>query len=157
MKYAWFYQTPLGEVGIAEEGGAVTNLFFGKTVRPQSFELRQTPLLEQAGPEPDAYFRGTRQAFGIPLRPEGTPFERAVWELLLTIPYGETATYGELAKRLGKPAACRAVGRANGRNPISILIPCHRVIGANGKLTGYAGGIPAKEFLLKLERAALIP
>ena len=99
----------------------------------------------------DAYFAGRLRRFELPLAPEGTPFQREVWSALTTIPYGETVSYGELARRVGRPAASRAVGAANGRNPIPIIIPCHRVIGADGTLTGFGGGLPIKRRLLQLE------
>jgi methylated-DNA-[protein]-cysteine S-methyltransferase len=102
-----------------------------------------------------AYFAGELETFDLGLAPEGTPFQLAVWDHLCEIPYGETISYGELARRLGKPNASRAVGLANGANPIPIVIPCHRVIGSNGKLTGYGGGLPIKEKLLALERRQL--
>ncbi len=102
-----------------------------------------------------AYFVGELEAFDLPLTPVGTPFQLAVWRRLCDIPYGETISYGELARRLGNPNASRAVGLANGANPIPIVIPCHRVIGSNGKLTGYGGGLPIKEKLLALERRQL--
>ena len=102
-----------------------------------------------------AYFAGELEAFDLPLEPEGTPFQLAVWKRLCEIPYGETISYGELARRIGNPNASRAVGLANGSNPIPIVIPCHRVIGSNGKLTGYGGGLPIKEKLLALERRQL--
>lgn len=98
------------------------------------------------------YFAGARTDFDLPLAPRGTDFQRAVWSALSAIPYGGTTTYGELARRLGKPHAARAVGAATGRNPWSIVVPCHRLVGGNGALTGYAGGIAAKRFLLDLER-----
>ena len=99
----------------------------------------------------DAYFAGRLRRFELPLAPEGTQFQRQVWSALTTIPYGETLSYGELARRVGRPNACRAVGAANGRNPIPIIIPCHRVIGADGSLTGFGGGLPIKRRLLQLE------
>ena len=102
-----------------------------------------------------AYFAGELEAFDLPLAPQGTPFQLAVWKRLCEIPYGETISYGELARRVGNPNASRAVGLANGSNPIPIVIPCHRVIGSNGKLTGYGGGLPIKEKLLALERRQL--
>jgi len=102
-----------------------------------------------------AYFAGELEAFDLPLAPQGTPFQLKVWQLLSDIPYGGTISYGELARRAGNPKASRAVGLANGSNPIPIIIPCHRVIGSNGKLTGYGGGLPIKEKLLALERRQL--
>jgi methylated-DNA-[protein]-cysteine S-methyltransferase len=99
-----------------------------------------------------AYFAGQRRTFELPLAPEGTPFQQRVWRELLNIPYGQTISYGELARRLGNPNGSRAVGLANGANPISIVIPCHRVIGSTGKLTGYGGGLKTKQWLLALER-----
>jgi len=103
----------------------------------------------------DSYFAGGLKQFDLPLAPEGTPFQLKVWQRLCEIPYGETMSYGELARRIGNPNASRAVGLANGANPIPIVIPCHRVIGSNGKLTGYGGGLPIKEKLLALERRQL--
>ena len=100
------------------------------------------------------YFGGHRAQFDLPLAPEGTAFQRTVWRHLQDIPYGETISYGELAKRVGNPKASRAVGAANGQNPIPIVIPCHRVIGSNGKLTGFGGGLPTKEALLAIEKTA---
>ena len=151
MTRAWFYETNVGRIGIAENGTAITNVFFGRTVVPKVYELEETPLLREAGGQLVEYLAGARTVFDLPLAPEGTAFERTVWEALLTIPYGEVRSYGQIAAQIGRPAACRAVGRANGLNPISIFIPCHRVVGANGKLTGYAGGLDMKKKLLELE------
>lgn len=111
------------------------------------------PLLRLAQAQLDEYFRGERRAFDLPLAPQGTPFQRQVWFALADIPYGQTRSYAQLATRLGRPTASRAVGAANGRNPLGILLPCHRVIGANGALTGFSGGLAAKRFLLRLEGA----
>lgn len=111
------------------------------------------PLLQEAATQLTEYFAGTRTAFDLPLDFTGSDFNRRVWKALLEIPYGETRTYGQIARRIGAPTASRAVGAANGRNPISIIAPCHRVIGANGKLTGFAGGLGAKTYLLQLEAA----
>ena len=109
------------------------------------------PVLVQTENELTEYFAEKRHAFSVPLDLRGTPFQKEVWEVLLGIPFGETCTYGDIAKRLGNPAASRAVGGANRRNPISIIVPCHRVVGAAGKLTGFAGGLDAKTYLLSLE------
>lgn len=101
----------------------------------------------------ESYFAGERQSFDVPFEMRGTPFQISVWQQLLMIPYGETRSYGQLAQQLGKPTASRAVGAANGRNPLSLIVPCHRVIGAGGKLTGYAGGLDCKNYLLHLENS----
>jgi methylated-DNA-[protein]-cysteine S-methyltransferase len=111
--------------------------------------------LGQAIRQLEAYFAGKLDNFNLLLSPQGTPFQQRVWSELQNIPYGETISYGELARRIGNPKASRAVGLANGANPLSIVIPCHRVIGANGKLTGYGGGLPIKEKLLALEKRQL--
>jgi methylated-DNA-[protein]-cysteine S-methyltransferase len=111
-------------------------------------------LLVAAERELSEYFRGQRRSFDLPLAFAGTPFQIKVWQALLTIPYGETRSYGAIARQIGQPSAMRAVGAANGRNPISIVAPCHRVIGASGALTGFAGGLEAKRILLKLEAGA---
>ena len=113
----------------------------------------QHPVLLETERQLGEYFAGKRQVFAVRLDPVGTPFQRDVWNALLTIPFGETRSYGEVAKQIGRPDAVRAVGAANGRNPISIIAPCHRVIGATGKLTGFAGGLAAKAQLLALEGA----
>ena len=118
-------------------------------------ECPSNPFLLQATEQLRAYFAGEREGFDLPLAPRGTPFQQKVWKRLCEIPYGETISYGELAKQIGNPQASRAVGLANGSNPIPIVIPCHRVIGSNGKLTGYGGGLPIKEKLLALERKQL--
>jgi methylated-DNA-[protein]-cysteine S-methyltransferase len=111
------------------------------------------PVLDATAQQLAGYFAGTRQTFDLPFAARGTPFQRQVWDALTRIPYGRTASYVELARMIGKPSASRAVGAANGRNPLSIVVPCHRVIGASGALTGFGGGLPTKEFLLTLEGA----
>lgn len=112
------------------------------------------PILLQASRELEEYFAGTRRSFTVPLDPAGTHFQKRVWTALLTIPYGETRSYGELARQIGNPKAARAVGAANAKNPLSIITPCHRAIGSNGTLTGFAGGLATKRFLLSLEATA---
>jgi methylated-DNA-[protein]-cysteine S-methyltransferase len=112
----------------------------------------QHPVLVETERQLDQYFAGGRKTFSIPLDMRGTRFQKNVWETLLAIPFGETRSYGQLAKQLGNPRATRAVGAANGRNPVSIIVPCHRVIGSSGKLTGFAGGLDAKAHLLSLEK-----
>lgn len=163
MKNICFVDTSIGRIGIAENGKAVTGLWFaGKTdsgmagsskVNLQQAKLAETPLLKEAAAQLKEYFGGTRREFDLPLALEGTAFQRAVWEALLTIPYGETRSYGQIAQNIGNPKACRAVGMANNRNPIAIIVPCHRVIGASGKLVGYGGGLDIKERLLALENS----
>ena len=122
---------------------------------PDVVEDPAHPVLAEAARQLAEYFRRERKAFTIPLAFAGTEFQRSVWQALLTIPYGETRTYSEIARQIGAPSAMRAVGAANGRNPISIIAPCHRVIGASGALTGFAGGLAAKRMLLDLEAPAL--
>lgn len=153
MKNLLFLASPLGRIGIAENGRALTDLFFGGEALPGAV-VRSTPLLERAAAQLEEYFAGTRTAFDLPLEAEGTPFQRRVWEALQEIPYGTTVSYARIAARAGNPRASRAVGAANRRNPLAIVVPCHRVVGADGSLTGYAGGLERKEFLLRLERAA---
>jgi methylated-DNA-[protein]-cysteine S-methyltransferase len=118
--------------------------------------VRDDGAFPQAVEQLEAYFAGELTAFDLALRLDGTDFERRVWDQLLAIPYGETLSYGEVARRLGQPTASRAVGLANGRNPIGIIVPCHRVIGADGTLTGYGGGLPRKRALLDLESARTV-
>lgn len=114
-------------------------------------EDSEHPVLVEAEKQLNEYFRHERRTFALPLDFRGADFQKRVWQELLTIPYGETRSYGDIAKQIGNPKACRAVGAANGKNPISIVAPCHRVVGSNGKLTGFAGGLKAKAFLLRLE------
>ena len=155
MVKAFFFDTSMGRFGVAERDGMLTHIFFGNTVKPAAFELENTALLDLAIAQIEQYIAGGRKVFELPLAPEGTPFERSVWEVLQSIPYGETRTYGQIAAQIGNPKASRAVGRAVGRNPLSIVVPCHRVIGHNGSLTGYAGGIERKRWLLAHEAQVL--
>jgi methylated-DNA-[protein]-cysteine S-methyltransferase len=141
-------RTPVGALGAeVDASGAIAALTFGGG-GDGTAELRRQ-LAE--------YFSGERRAFDLRLAPRGTPWQRAVWAALLTVPYGETIGYAELAARAGRPGAARAAGAANGRNPIAIVLPCHRVVGAGGRLTGYAGGVDAKAWLLALERGERTP
>ena len=150
-KWVWFCNTVVGKIGIAEDGIGITDLFLDDHKRSEGMLEAKTPLLAQAARELEEYFDGKRQHFDIRLNLQGTSFQIAVWEALLCIPYGETRSYKQVAEMIGNPKACRAVGMANNRNPIMIIVPCHRVIGANGSLTGYGGGLDVKECLLKLE------
>ena len=152
MKYLFYYETPVGKTGIAEEDGAVTDLFFEGETAPTDAEIKETTVLKETYRQLDEYFREQRKEFHVPLKLKGTEFQKRDWAELLKIPYGETRSYGEIAKALGIPKGARAVGLANNRNPISIIVPCHRVIGFDGKLVGYGGGLHIKEALLKLEK-----
>jgi methylated-DNA-[protein]-cysteine S-methyltransferase len=141
--------TPIGKmVAIADDGGITSLDFIDETLETTS----DNPLLIRLEEELREYFAGQRQTFTLPLSPNGTSFQKGVWETLRTIPYGETISYAEEAKHFGNPKAVRAVASANGRNPIAIMIPCHRVIATGGGLGGYSGGLWRKEFLLALEK-----
>ena len=140
--------TPIGTMTICSDGEAVTRLCFGMYKGDMGSHL---PVHQACERQLSEYFSGRRKQFDLPLAPEGTAFQQLVWKALQEIPYGETRSYREIAAAVGNPRAARAVGLANNRNPIPILIPCHRVIGADGSLVGYAGGIPAKDTLLQLE------
>lgn len=142
--------SPIGPLLLVASGDALTRIDFGGERAGRS-EAGRAPVLARAKRELGDYFRGKLREFTVPLAPEGTAFQRDVWNALLALPYGETTTYGEIAQKIGRPAAVRAVGAANGANPIPIIIPCHRVIGRDGSLTGYGGGISIKQFLLRLE------
>jgi methylated-DNA-[protein]-cysteine S-methyltransferase len=145
-------ETDFGPLFLVDKGMALARIDF--TAIPVHAECRagETALLREAVSQLHEYFAGTRMAFDLPLAPEGTAFQRGVWKALLDIPYGETRSYRQIAEAVGSPKACRAVGGANNKNPLSIVIPCHRVIGANGGLVGYGGGLDKKQQLLLLER-----
>lgn len=147
--------SPIGEILLARNEKGISHINFqgGESVlTPAPDWQRDYTAFADVITQLDAYFAGELHEFDLPLAPEGTPFQQTVWQMLQTIPYGHTATYGELAAEIGQPNASRAVGAANGRNPIPIVIPCHRVIGANGKLTGFSGGLHIKQALLALEK-----
>ncbi len=152
MKNVFVYQTDIGKIGIAENGIAITNLFFNEIAAQHDSAIKETALLKEAGEQLLEYFAGKRKLFELPLAPEGTDFLQNIWQALREIPYGETRNYKEIAQKIGNPQASRAIGMANNKNPIPIFIPCHRVIGANGKLVGYRGGLAVKEMLLNLEK-----
>jgi methylated-DNA-[protein]-cysteine S-methyltransferase len=150
-----YVDSPIGKLLLAGSDGELAVIDFQRGPRPRRPERswqEDARLFADALRQLDEYFRGARREFSLRLSPSGTEFQRIVWNALLEIPYGETTSYGALARRIGRPAASRAVGLANGSNPIPIVIPCHRVIGSNGSLTGYGGGLPIKEALLALER-----
>ena len=150
MEKIFFYETPVGKLCVGEEDGVIVRTTWSKI--PTEYILEETELILQCKMQLDEYFRGERKTFDLPLAPKGTDFQKKVWNALKEIPYGETRTYGEIAAAVGNPKAARAVGMANNKNPIGIIIPCHRVVGANGKLVGYAGGMEKKEWLLQFER-----
>ncbi len=171
MQYQTEYQSPIGALRIVEENGALIRIEYlnkGKAVfsnqktehdsiegnlakSMKSVYTEKTTLLEEAVRQMQGYFAGKRKSFDVPLKPQGTPFQQKVWQALLEIPYGETRSYSDIAEAIGNPKAVRAVGMANHYNPIMILIPCHRVIGKNHDMTGYACGIEVKRALLQLE------
>ena len=149
-----YLDTPIGRLLIAGDEAGLRHIRFDDARRDRDIGAdwrRGTTHLERAIEQLRAYFAGERQDFDLALAAEGTSFRRSVWSELVHIPYGETISYGELARRVGDPAAARAVGAANGANPLPIVVPCHRVIGADGRLTGFGGGLPNKRWLLALE------
>ena len=150
--------SPVGDLLLAGDGMHLTLISFptgSKTRQPLSHWRRDAAPFAEAGRQLHAYFAGELRTFDLPLRFTGTDFQKSVWRALLDIPFGETITYAEMARRVGKPTASRAVGAANGANPLPIVAPCHRVIGANGSLTGFGGGIATKELLLRHEGVPL--
>jgi methylated-DNA-[protein]-cysteine S-methyltransferase len=152
--------SPLGELTLVADGKALTGLYFARQwYRPDPATFGPpgaAPVLDVAAEQLTEYFTGDRTAFEVPVAPRGDAFQRRVWELVSRIPYGRTRTYGALARELGDPALAREVGGAVGRNPLAIVVPCHRVVGADGRLTGYAGGLDRKRYLLDLESPALV-
>ena len=154
--YKWV-KSPVGRLKLVATDDGLAGILWEKD-RPRRVQLNieahddTHPVLVEAERQLGEYFGGRRKAFTLTLDPAGTPFQRKVWNALLTIPFGETRSYGQIARQIGSPAAVRAVGAANGRNPISIVTPCHRVIGLTGRLTGFAGGLDAKAYLLASER-----
>jgi len=148
MQYQQTYQSPVGNMLLISDGTSITSVSFNES---EIQESNSCDILEICKTQLTNYFAGETESFDLPLQANGTPFQQNVWAELLKIPYGQTITYLQLAKRLGDIKAIRAVGTANGRNPIAIIIPCHRVIGTGNKLTGYAGGIWRKKCLLELE------
>jgi methylated-DNA-[protein]-cysteine S-methyltransferase len=157
LSYAYL-ESPIGTLLLAADANGLQQILFstdGRPARPDPTWQEDAAALAEVVRQLNAYFAGELENFDLAVSPQGTPFQQKVWRELQKIPYGETLSYGELARRIGNPKACRAVGLANGSNPISIVIPCHRVIGSNGKLTGYGGGLPIKEKLLALEKRQL--
>lgn len=151
MENLYFYKTNLGLIGIKDNNKAITEVFFAKDNKGDN--IKETDLIKKCFKELNEYLQGQRKEFSVPIEfNKGTEFQQKVWKALIDIPYGETRSYKDVAIAVGSDKACRAVGQANNRNPLSIIVPCHRVIGSNGKLVGYGGGLNIKEKLLKLEK-----
>lgn len=144
--------SPVGKLRLVAEDGFLTELRFGGEPAVIEGTAQDHDVLDKTERQLGEYFRGERKRFDLPLRMKGTAFQRETWQTLKEIPYGETVAYGEIARRMGRPGASRAVGMANHANPIAIIVPCHRVIGRNGRLTGYGGGLDIKRQLLELEQ-----
>jgi methylated-DNA-[protein]-cysteine S-methyltransferase len=153
--YYDFLDAPFGRLLLVLDGQGLRRVHFERGRHPLEIDPeweRGPGALHEARVQLKAYFDGRLREFDLPMAPQGTEFQQQVWLELLRIPYGATATYGEIARRVGDPQAMRAVGAANGQNPLAIVVPCHRVVGSNGSLTGYGGGLPVKRFLLDLEQ-----
>ncbi|MCR1951112.1 MULTISPECIES: methylated-DNA--[protein]-cysteine S-methyltransferase [unclassified Clostridium] len=152
MKSIFYYETIIGEIGIADNGKGITNIYIKDKLKiEKDIEVKETKLIKEAASQLNEYLSGSREDFSIPFDLEGTEFQVKVWNELIKIPYGETRTYKEIAEKIGNPKAARAIGMANNKNPILIMIPCHRVVGKNKSLVGYAGGLEMKEMLLEIE------
>lgn len=149
MNNIFFYETEIGIIGIRENNKLITDIFFSKVDTNDNIE--ETDLIKECFKQLKEYFEGNRRVFDLPIETRGTEFQKKVWDELLKIPYGETKSYKDIAIAIGNEKACRAIGMANNKNHIPIIIPCHRVIGSNGKLVGYAGGLNVKEKLLNIE------
>lgn len=154
MRFMYSYRSPFGPLRLVGDEDGLTHLLTVGQPAPEGAIQGETPLLRRAARELDEYFARKRKSFTVALTPKGTPFQQTVWAALRTIPYGQTVSYTDVAKMIGKPSASRAVGGANGKNPIPILIPCHRVVAADGSLGGYSLGLEMKRRLLELEGGA---
>lgn len=152
MKSLFFYETEIGTISIAEEDNFITEITFGMSDEDKNISLTETSLMKETVRQIREYLGGKRKSFDLPIAPSGTEFRQKVWSALQSVPYGETRSYKEIAVQIGNENACRAVGMANNKNPLPIIIPCHRIVGSDGKLVGYAGGLEIKEYLLNLER-----
>lgn len=156
MKNVFICDTKIGLVAIMDNGTEITNMDIADNFNTADMNVCETKLINNASNQLNEYLNGKRATFDLPLNPEGTEFQKKVWTALREIPYGETRSYKQIAEAVGNSKASRAVGMANNKNPIMIFIPCHRVIGANGSLVGYAGGLDIKEKLLALEKGKVI-
>jgi len=156
MKKVFYYETEIGKIGLAEEYGFITNLYFINMKQPLNAKQIETETLKEGFVQICEYLKGERKEFDLPLNPSGSDFQQTVWSELLNIPYGETRTYKDIALAIGSENSTRAVGNANNKNPIPIIIPCHRVIGSDGTLTGYVGGLELKQKLLNLEKSLVL-
>ena len=152
MCYVFWYTFPVGRIGIAEEDNAIVMVGFMDEKECAGCTVKETILIKKTAGQLDEYFKGKRKIFDLPLSLHGTGFQKAVWKKLQKIPFGRTRSYKDIAVMIGNPKASRAVGMAANRNPVSIIVPCHRMLGSNGSLTGYAGGLHIKEYLLNLEK-----
>ncbi|MEG0796254.1 MAG: methylated-DNA--[protein]-cysteine S-methyltransferase [Odoribacter sp.] len=152
MKHFFPYQTSIGQLYIYEHNSHITAISFSEKPDEGKYKKQETPAIRQTFEQIDEYLLGKRKVFNVAIEPQGTLFQKKVWDVLKNIPYGETRSYKQIAEAVGNSKAYRAVGMANNRNPLPILVPCHRVIGTNGKLIGYAGGLNRKEQLLTLEK-----
>lgn len=155
MEHMIIMESPIGKLWIVEDGKGISGVLFRGERVPESAVLEETDRLSEAKKQLEEYFSGLRRTFTLPLSLHGTQFQKEDWAALCTIPYGETRSYQQIANQIGRPLACRAVGMANHSNPVSIIVPCHRVIGKNGSMTGYGGGIDIKVMLLELEQKVL--
>ena len=150
-KYIKSYKTKIGKLTIGSNDNFITHIFFYNDKVPENIRERETAVIKQAINELNEYFEGKRKNFTVPLNPEGTEFQKKVWKALLNMPYGKTCSYKDIAEKICSPKACRAVGSSNGKNPIPIIIPCHRVINASGNIGGYSAGLDIKNKLMNIE------
>ena len=152
MKRHWYYDSPVGKLGVVEEDEKLIELFFDNGVEVKDSVLEEGGIIKETGKQLEEYFSKKRKKFDIPMSLKGTAFQKSCWDELCKIEYGSTCCYQDIAIAIGNPKAVRAVGMSNNRNPIVIVVPCHRVVGKNGSLVGFGGGLPTKSFLLELEQ-----
>lgn len=152
MKKIFYYETKIGKIGIVQNNEKITNIYTSDKLPSEGIEVIETPLIIEAANQLKDYLSGKRKSFDFPIDPKGTEFQKKVWKELQNTAYGETLSYKDIAERIGNPKASRAIGMANNKNPILIIIPCHRIIGKNGSLVGYAAGLDMKKQLLDMEK-----